>query len=477
MSLDRSIAKNTIIQVIGRLLTTAAGLVVLAVMTRSLGEENFGKYATITAFLQFASTIIDFGLTLTANRLLGESLSKEEDGRIMGNIMAIRILSAVAALGIAPLIALLFLPYPHDVDLGIAITAVSFLAIGLTQTLIPIFQKHLRLERNTIADLIGRAVLMVGVLIAAYLHAPLTAYLVIIVCGSIATYFVTRAFAQRITPYHLHFDREMWQRIFTTSWPIAVSIVFNLIYLRTDVLLLSIFRSNDLSEVGFYGAAYRVLDILTGISTAFMGIMLPLLTAAWVGKRHDEFRSLTQKSFNVFALLGVPTVAAGVTLGRPLMVLVAGKRFEHAGDILSVLILAMACVYFSTLFGHLIVVIDKQRRMIAGYALGAVVGLTAYIILIPRYGVWGGAWATVGTELLVLFITAWLFQKTAHPELQWDFFGKAVLAGLPMAAIFFIWRQVPVLIPLTTGLLAYVAMLFVTKAVSKQFIFGLIRPK
>lgn len=477
MSIDRSIAKNTIIQVTGRLLSTAAGLVVLAVMTRSLGEENFGKYATITAFLQFAATIIDFGLTLTANRLLGESPSKEEDGKIMGNIMAIRIVTAVVALGIAPLIAILFLPYPRDVDEGIAISALSFLAIALTQTLVPIFQKHLRLERTAIADLIGRAVLMIGVVVAASLHAPLMAYLIIIVGASIATYVTTRAFAKRLTPYHLHFDRTVWTRIFTTSWPIAISIFFNLIYLRTDVLLLSIFRSHDLSEVGYYGAAYRVLDILTGISTAFMGIMLPLLTSAWVGKRPEEFRTLTQKSFNVFALLGVPTVAIGVLLGRPIMRLVAGAQFEHAGDILSVLILAMACVYFSTLFGHLIVVIDKQRRMIFGYATGAVIGLTAYLILIPRYGVWGGAWATVGTELIVLCITAWLFHRTAQLKITWDFFRKAVLAGIPMALIFFAWQSMPVLIPLAAGLGIYLIMLILTKAISKQFIFGIVRPK
>lgn len=475
MSLDRAIARNTIIQIAGRLVSTGAGLVVLAIMTRSLGKVGFGKYAVVIGFLQFIATVIDFGLTLTANRMLGASISKEQDAKIIGNIMSIRLISAVISLGIAPLLALTVLPYPHDVNVGIAVVTLSFLAIALSQTLVPIFQKYLAMHRAMLAELAGRAVLVAGIFIAAVMHAPLLIFILMIVAGSIATFLVSNYFARKIIPYQLHVDRALWREVFKTTWPIGLSIMFNLIYLRTDTLILSIYKSNDLAEVGFYRAAYSVLDILTGIATAFMGIMLPQITAAWTQNNKDLFARLFQKSFNAFMLLALPTISIGAILGKPLLAFIAGADFAKAGAILSLLIIAMAAVYFSTLYGHLIVVFNLQRRMIFGYAAAAALGLSLYLITIPRFGVWGAAVSTVITEILVLIITATLVHRYSAPGVHWKFTRKAALSAIPMIFAFYILRPFPVIIPLLVGSVAYGVSLLATGALSRNFVLDLVR--
>lgn len=475
MSLDRSIARNTIVQIVGRLISTGAGLVVLAIMTRSLRTEGFGKYATVIGFLQFIATVIDFGLTLTANRMLGASSSKEEDARIVGNIMAVRVITAIACLGIAPVIAFAGLPYPRDVNVGIAVVTFSFFAIALSQTLVPVFQKYLAMHKAMIADLAGRVVLIGGIIIAAAVNASLFTFMVMIVAGSVTTFLVSNSLVRRIVPYHLAYDKKVWHEIFKTTWPIGLSIMFNLIYLRTDTLILSLYKSHDLSEVGFYSAAYRVLDILTGIATAFMGIMLPQLTAAWTTSNKELFGQLFQKSFNAFMMLALPTAAVGLFLGKPLLAFIAGSEYARSGTILSILIIAMSAVYFSTLYGHVIVVFGLQRRMIKGYAAAAVLGLSAYLITIPRYGVWGAAASTVGTEIFILIVTAYMASRYGHLTINWRFTRRAILAALSMCLAFVTLHSFPVVIPLLVGSVLYGAGLIATKAISKKFLMDLVR--
>ena len=71
MGLARNIAKNTAVHIVGRAISTILALFVVGIMTRALGPDGFGGYSTIIAFLQFLGITVDFGLTLTANRMLG----------------------------------------------------------------------------------------------------------------------------------------------------------------------------------------------------------------------------------------------------------------------------------------------------------------------------------------------------------------------------------------------------------------------
>jgi len=72
MSLTKSIAKNTIIQIIGKAVSTLLGLVAVAIMTRALGAEKFGWYITATGFLQFVGIFSDFGFTVLTAKMLSE---------------------------------------------------------------------------------------------------------------------------------------------------------------------------------------------------------------------------------------------------------------------------------------------------------------------------------------------------------------------------------------------------------------------
>src|SRR3989338_449091 len=134
MSLTRAVARNTFVQLIGRVISIALALIVVAIMTRALGPDGFGGYSIMINFLQFFGITVDFGLTLTANRMLGASASKEDAEKTMSNLMTIRLLSAIVFLGIAPCIALFF-PYSLEVKQGMFLTSFSFLAIILGQTL------------------------------------------------------------------------------------------------------------------------------------------------------------------------------------------------------------------------------------------------------------------------------------------------------------------------------------------------------
>jgi len=327
MSLTRKIAHNTIYQAIGKIIATILGVIAIALMTRYLGQEGFGQYTTIVAFLQFFGILVDMGLTLITVQMI--STPGVDQNKIIGNMFTLRLLSALVFLSIAPAVAF-FTPYPVIIKLGILITTLHFLFISLSQILIGVFQKHLSTGRAAVAEVAGRVGLLAGLGVVIWLDQGILWMMTAVIFGSVVNFFVGFALAKKFVRIKLRFDWPVWQKIITLAWPVGISIAFNLIYLKADTLILSFLR--PASEVGLYGAPYRVLEILVTFPFMFVGLLMPVMTYNWMQNNKENFRKVIQKSFDLLAMLAMPLMIGTYFLGRPIMTLVAGEEFLILSD-------------------------------------------------------------------------------------------------------------------------------------------------
>ncbi|MFB6225983.1 MAG: flippase, partial [Candidatus Paceibacteria bacterium] len=362
MSKTREVAHNTIIQFAGKAISTALGLVAVAMMTRYLGQEMFGWYTTTMAFLQFIGVLVDFGLTPVTGQMLSEP--DFDNKKVMKNILGFRLVTAGLAFGLAPLIVLFF-PYPIEVKIAVSFTNISFLAISLRQVLTGFYQKKLKMYVQAIGEVLGRVVLVGGVWGLVYFGSSFLPFMVVVTLASIAYALFLFIYAWKKGFAGFSYDKEMWKSIAIKMWPLAISIMFNVIYLKGDTVLLSLFRPQ--SEVGIYGAAYKVIDILTESAMMMMGLLLPLITYAWSRGNMKQFRERLQKSFNLMMALGVPLVVGAIILAEEIMVLVAGGKFAASSEPLQILALAVFGVFLGATFSHTAVAMNKQKQTLWVY--------------------------------------------------------------------------------------------------------------
>lgn len=472
MSLTRQVAHNMIYQVGGKFLSTILGLAALGMMTRYLGQDGYGGYTTIISFLQFFGILVDFGLTLTTVQMISEP--NANINKITSNIFTLRFFSALIFLGLAPLVVLFF-PYSTTLKIGVAITTFSFLFIALNQVLIGLFQKNLRMEKVAIAENIGRVVLLAGIATVIFLKAGLLAVLLAVILGSFANFLINFIFSLKYVRIRFVFDWPIWREIYRRSWPIGLSIAFNLIYLKADVIILSLFQSQ--AAVGLYGASYRVLDVLTTLPMMFAGLVLPVLTASWAEKNLERFRRLIKKSFDFLMMIIVPIIFGTMLLGERLMSAVAGEDFSFSGTILKILILAAGAIFVGTLFGHVIVAIKKQKQMIWGYATVAVFSLAGYVIFIPLYSYWAAAWITVFSEMTIALLTFFVVWKNTRLIPSSKVLGKSVLASALMCAAIYFLINLNLLLLVILGAAVYFAVLYLLRGYNKETVMEIIRLK
>jgi O-antigen/teichoic acid export membrane protein len=473
MSTTRSIAHNTIVQMIGKIISTIFGLLAVGMMTRYLGTEQFGWYVTAITFLQFIGIVIDFGLIPVTAQMLSElpahlqqASSTEHEAykeKLLKNLLGFRLVTAVIFLGIAPFIALFF-PYPPEVKIAIAFSTISFLCICLNQILTGFFQYKLKMYWQSLADIVGRIVLVGGLWLFIYKHYGYLPIMGVVVASAIGYTLVFWLGAAKYGKLGFSFDWQIWKKIIKKMWPLAISIIFNVVYLRGDTVLLTFFRSQ--TEVGIYGAAYRVIDILSQMAMLIMGLMLPLMTYHWSRQIKDGFKKYYQQSFDTIMLITIPIVATFIMLGKPIMVLVAGKNFLASGSYLQILILAIGGVYLGAIFGHTAVAINRQKQTMWIYISNAIITLAGYLIFIPRYGAWGAAWMTVFSEF---YTGLWLFiivHRYTAEKLAFHTFYKIIVSGILMAAVLYFVQNLNVILSAILGALTYCLAIFGTGAIS-----------
>lgn len=470
MSLKRKLAYNTLMQLLAKLGTVIFGTLTIAIMTRYLGQEGFGEYSTIVAYLAFFGVLADFGLQITTVNLM--SNPKYDPYTVFKNAFTLRALSAIILFCIAPLILLLF-PYSDTIKQGAFILTLNYALLALHQLLIGFFQKELAMERIALAEIIGKIVLLAGVWLAYQADWGLMGMLWVIVISTALQVLISFLATRRFMQFSWAYDMHLWKKILHDSWPIAISIIFNLVYFKADTLVLSLTRSQ--SEVGIYSAPYRILEILTAYPYLFIGLLFPLISTAWATKDTERFRRYFQHAFDFLVIAAIPLIIGTLPLAEKVMTLLAGKDFAISGIVLQYLIFATAIIFVNVIFSYTIVIIGKQKKLIWGYIATAVVALTGYLIFIPLYSYMAAAIITIIAELMIFAINYIVATRGIGWRPSYIIVLQSLLASGVMFVGIMLTLHLPVLVTIVLAMIVYTIALYLVGGIRKDMLMAILK--
>ncbi|MEK7583121.1 MAG: flippase [Patescibacteria group bacterium] len=395
-----SISRNFGIAFFSRAAVNTLGLIILAILTRQLGPEGFGQYSTIYAYLFFVSIAADMGI----GTLLTREISREgaDEARITGLLVTLRLV----LIGVTTAVAVALLPlvgYGSVVTMGILIVILATAAQSITQVLMGVFQKHLRLGVVAVGDFITRGIQLGGLLVLLkYGMVALIPVLWINVVAEVIHMVITVVAARHIIPFHLKIDVVYWKGMLRSAFPIAASLVFTLVYFKIDTVMLSVMSSE--AEVGMYSVAYKVLEVVIFFPAMYVGLIMPLLSK--FAFRSSEFRPVFFRAARRLGAGATLTVVALVVFANPIIALIGDAAFSAAVPLLRILSISIGIIFFGNLFGSAIIALDLQRKGIWIYGCGAAINVLLNLLFIPQYGATAAAWNTVATELLVTLLMA-----------------------------------------------------------------------
>jgi len=441
------------------------GIIILGLLTRYLGPGGFGNYDAILAYIFIFIAFADLGLyTIFVREISRPGADKE---KIAGNILSLRLITTFVFAGIAVAVSF-FLPYSEIIKKGIMIASGFLIFSSLIQFFIGIFQKNLKIYFVSVSEIVAKLFQLGFVLFLIRYQISLLGFIAAAVASQGIYFVIVYSFSRRMLKVSPRFNFEYWKKVLKISLPVAVSVVFTLIYFKIDTVLLSLLKPAE--HVGIYSAAYRVLEQAIFFPAMYMGLIMPMLSRNFSDGK--KFASIFNESFRHLVIFAVPSVIILFMLAPQVIALIGGDSFINSVGVLKILSFAIGIIFLGSLGGNALVALDLQKKGMWIYIFGALVNVGTNFIVIPRYSYYGAAWTTIITELIVLILMFIIIYRHMHFKMNFSALKKALLAGLLMLLTLYPFRNLNLVLSLPITL-SYIFYLYLLKGFSKEEILEL----
>ncbi len=404
----RTVSINTFMQFVVRMLGSVSTLFTTLLITYFLGLEAVGSFTKVIAFVSIFYIFLDFGF----NSVVLKHYYKDFE-KYLGNLVVLRLLLSI---GLLPILITLAVLLPHSDVAGtgfsmlektaVYIYSLTLIANSLSITLQALLQRRLAYSVSVLPSFVSSVFLVMLVLLAVTTGNFLLLFASYIFSTSINV-LLTYYSIQSKQPLKLktHEIYSFSKELFVNSWPLGIMLVFNLLYSRADVFILSFLKPT--AEVGVYGVSYRFFEIALALPAFLANSTYPFLLKQMSDKK--KYYSALSGYFRLYLILSIVAMIGIIVLSPALGFL--GKSIQLSIAPLQLLSLSLPFFFLTSILQWHFLIRGKVKMLVPLYAGVLVINVILNLILIPKFTYNAAAVTTGISEGLVFIIMLWYLKR------------------------------------------------------------------
>lgn len=202
---------------------------------------------------------------------------------------------------------------------------------------------------------------------------------------------------------------ELWSQ----AWAYGVTAALYPIFFQISTVLLKYLAGND--QAGLYGVGLAVMTAIYLIpATIYQKFLLSKLHR-WAAHDRPKFAYVWRRGNQAMLALGLLVGAALAGSAPWLVPMVFGDEFRPVAGILMILAICVPVRFLSTAIGAALLTGTHMRYRVYATVLATVAVIALDVVLIPRFGTTGAAWATVVGEAVLLVAMYGCVRRFARP--------------------------------------------------------------
>ena len=353
----RLLARNILHLGVGQVASTALGILLTALLVRSLEPAQFGTLYTVFAIGAFAYVFIDWGQGTYLVREMARGRSDEP--KFIGGALAFRtlttalttvgVISIVYALGYkGELVGLLF------VALLVGVPASMFVPFASS------FRSRDRMDLDAMSNNVGKACAVAATAVALQIGGLFEVILAQGV-GGLATLLIGIVAARRLSIAVSSPDTATLRELMRNGAPLAA---FSLVLATqpfVEVLLLSTLAGA--AVVGWYGASRTIMGIISSPAIIALGAAYPQLARA--AHSLPELRQVIELTGRVLFVASALTGAGLYVFADHIVAIIYGQaRVEQTAAILRVNAIFVPLLFFVLLLASAMTAVGRNKAMV-----------------------------------------------------------------------------------------------------------------
>ena len=168
----------------------------------------------------------------------------------------------------------------------------------------------------------------------------------------------------------------------------------------------------NVSEVGFYENAEKIINVPMTLITALGTVMLPRISniiAKGDQKKANEYMS---KSINFVMFMSFAMCFGLMGVGYNFSTFYFGSQFQKTGVLIILLSITMPFLAFANVVRtQYLIPYEKDKIYIISVLIGAVINLIMNIVFIPKFSGIGACFGTIAAEFAVMFYQSFSIRK------------------------------------------------------------------
>lgn len=188
-------------------------------------------------------------------------------------------------------------------------------------------------------------------------------------------------------------DPIIMKRLVFLSLPLGVSTM--LISLTNNIPRYFIERTAGERELGLFAAMAYLMVAGSMVVNALGQAASPQLAKYYANKNRHDFRLLLARLVLIGVLLGVAGIAVVFVAGREILAIIYSLEYAEHSNILLLLMVAASTGYVGSFLGYGVTASRIFNPQPVVFGVSALVSIAACVLLVPTYGIAGGAWACI----------------------------------------------------------------------------------
>lgn len=389
---------NTSWMVFAKIISFTISLLTVAYVARYLGPENLGKLSYAQSFVAIFSVIATLGIDEILMRDIVAHPEKEDV--LLGTAFISKLFFGTIAITVSIISAFLFENDTILITL-IAITSLSliFQPINILSTF---FNAKVQSKYNAHVAIITAFLIPSLKLLIIFLDKGVIFFASLLILEMFVTSMYSIVVYTKFLKQSFHswkFSMEIFASLISRSWPLLLVSLSGYIYGRIDQIMIQQFI--DTTAVGLYDVAVRLTEILGFFPGVLIGSLFPAIVSAHI-RDAQEYKKRFTTLIKLCLLISSFLVLATFILSPIIVGILFGAQYQESSSILRIYIWSNIGMVAIVLMQRYFLIENKNMQYLFFSVFGAISNIILNMMLIPTYGMYGAAYATLMTFTLVI---------------------------------------------------------------------------
>lgn len=205
--------------------------------------------------------------------------------------------------------------------------------------------------------------------------------------------------------------------------PISTLLIVSIaveIYAMIDTTMLGIF-TND-TVVGCYSNAMKLIRMVSTTAAAIGAVLFPRLSVVFKDNDKKHFSDLINNGLKIMLMIALPAMIGLIVCSKSIVLLLFGSSFSDAIPMLQVLALMTPIIVCNTLMGgQVLVTTNQENKYVLTVVIASIVNVILNALFIPKYGAVSAAIASLISECIDLVLYIYFSKKYVKFNFSWNY--------------------------------------------------------